>query len=492
MNKKSHLKVLIAVCLGGCFIFSGTFVFTQDTEVQELQKLKLKLWSILKQNRIQPAASIAELTEDQIKTLNSITKVNGYPIYEMTYYGDYGFEDFIKVGHPVGSQVASLPEGCSSFGALHAKGYKIFGRNLDLTKLYPLCIVYTQPPDGYASVSLHIGVDVEYYLGDPTNLEYISWVLELPYMTFDGMNEYGVAVAGLNVAGEEIYDPDKIMLSRYEMRRLVLDYARNVDEAILLIQQYNNQGSATVHYLVSDAHGDSAIIEYHDGQVQAYRNVESWQAATNFMLKGSAPDSVLGSCIRYDAMYEQLYAYKGRISRWTGMNILALVARYHEPAGDDLFIETVWSGIYDLTRGWLEVYPGTRFEIKERFPLAMINDLAIEQARIKPRTPSSGEDVEIYVRVRNLSPRMSRSTGVKLYLCQNQQIEEDSILLGRWALEQIPASKAKTVFIQSNLREAIPSGSYYLVALVDQIRRNNDPELDNNRFVWDERIVLEK
>ncbi len=490
MKKKLHALALIGLIWGWCFLIPESPVLAQNTEVQELQRLKRALSSILKQNRIQPAASMEELTEDQIRTLKSITKVNDYPIYEMTYYGDYGFDDYIKIGHPAGSQVVGITEACSSFSALHRQGNKIFGRNLDLTKLYPVCVVYTRPPNGFASVSLHIGVDVESYLTDPTNPDFISWVLELPYMTFDGMNEYGVAVAGLNIEGEEIYDPEKITLSRYEMRRLVLDYARSVDEAIQLIRQFNNQGSASVHYLVSDAHGDSAIIEYHDGQAQAHRNVESWQAVTNFMLKGALPDSVLGSCVRYDAMYEQLYATKGRISRWTGMNILALVARYHEPVGEALFTETVWSGIFDLTRGWLEVCPGAQFDSKERFPLAMVNDLAVEQARVRPHSLTAGGEFEVTVRIRNLSPRLSKSTGVQLYLCQNRHIAEDSILLGRWALERIPASKARTVFIQSHLRESIPSGSYNLVGFVDQVRKNNDPEWDNNLFILREPVVL--
>ncbi|MGB2907165.1 MAG: hypothetical protein WBB73_08685 [Candidatus Aminicenantaceae bacterium] len=95
------------------------------------------------------SAHISEnLTDDQAKTLASIKKVNNYPLYVMTYYGDYGFDEFLKIGHPSGSAARKTGEGCSAFGALNVKGNKIYGRNLDLTNLYPVLILYTDPPDG--------------------------------------------------------------------------------------------------------------------------------------------------------------------------------------------------------------------------------------------------------------------------------------------------------------------------------------------------------
>lgn len=39
------------------------------------------------------------LTDDQTKTLNSIKQIDNYPLYTMTYYGDYGFDEFLKKGH---------------------------------------------------------------------------------------------------------------------------------------------------------------------------------------------------------------------------------------------------------------------------------------------------------------------------------------------------------------------------------------------------------
>jgi hypothetical protein len=157
-----------------------------------------------------------------------------------------------------------------------------------------------------------------------------------------------------------------------------------VDEEIDSIRKYNNTGSETVHYLVSDARRKSVIIECFDGQVHAHRNVEPWQAVTNFMIGGAPPDSLLGHCERYAAVYSTLHNYHGLINKQIGMDILGSVARYVLPVGDGRYIYTVWSAIYDLTRGGLNF---------------------------------------------NNSPRPSKNTSVRYYLSKRKIIDGDAIFL---------------------------------------------------------------
>jgi hypothetical protein len=121
----------------------------------------------------------------------------------MTYYGDYGFDEFIKVDHPWDPLASNIKEGCSCFGALNIEGKILYGRNLDLNEPYSVLVLYTDPPDGYASVSLCVAIDIDSYLENSTD-ENTQWVLEYPYWPFDGMNEYGVSISGLNVDGEAV------------------------------------------------------------------------------------------------------------------------------------------------------------------------------------------------------------------------------------------------------------------------------------------------
>ena len=44
------------------------------------------------------AGVLAALFRNELRSLSSLRKVNDYPMYTMTYYGDYGFDDFLKQG----------------------------------------------------------------------------------------------------------------------------------------------------------------------------------------------------------------------------------------------------------------------------------------------------------------------------------------------------------------------------------------------------------
>lgn len=463
---------------------------SQELDREKILKGRIELRAALQQAGIPLGFATEELTEDQKKTLASIKMINDYPIYTMTYYGDYGFDEFLEVGHPWNPGVANIKEGCSCFGALNKKGRILYGRNLDLYEPYSVLVLYTDPPDGYSSVSLCVAVDIESYLENPTE-ENTQWVLEYPYWPFDGMNEYGVSISGLNVQGEAVYDPDKISLDRYEFRRLVLDHARNVDEAIALIRKYNNTGSETVHYLVSDARGKSIIVEYYNGQVHAHRNVEPWQAVTNFMIGGAPPDSLLGHCERYAAVYTELHNHNGLINMQIGMDILGSVSRYMLPVGDGRFIYTVWSAIYDLTDGRLNICPGTQYGNLESFRLDMIRDLKVVKSRITPKRLQKGDKFELTTQIRNNSPRPSKSTTIRYYLSKKKTIDDTAILLTKRSFKSLKSKKKRSLQIERFLNKPIEAGSYYLVTVVDEEGLNNDPKPKNNKFVWNNKVTIQ-
>jgi hypothetical protein len=82
----------------------------------------VELRATLQQAGVPLGFATEKLTADQEKTLASIKKINDYPIYTMTYYGDYGFDDFLEVDHSWDPLISSIREGCSYFGALNKKG----------------------------------------------------------------------------------------------------------------------------------------------------------------------------------------------------------------------------------------------------------------------------------------------------------------------------------------------------------------------------------
>jgi len=142
--------------------------------------------------------ALAALLVNPVRTLATLEKVDDFPLYVMHYQGTYLFDAFAEEGIEWGPYQkvyqAVNPEACTSFAAPTADGDVVFGRNLDWSHRSSL-LLFTDPPDGYASVSL---VDL-YYLG-LEGMQEIPWskrvaLLAAPYATIDGMNECGVAIA---------------------------------------------------------------------------------------------------------------------------------------------------------------------------------------------------------------------------------------------------------------------------------------------------------
>lgn len=299
-------------------------------------------------------------------TLASLTKVDDYPLYAMRYYGDYGFSDYIN---PEVKDVASLqniikinqePWGCTCFAALGNKTANLLGRNFDWYDHVPL-ILFTDPPDGYASVSM---VDLEYFGFNRNNLpdeaQNNRRLLDTPWLPFDGMNEMGVAIGMMAIDhAQPPYDPSKKTLNELEVIRLVLDYAQNIDHAIELIQQFNvRMETPPIHYLISDSSGHSAIIEFLNGKMIVIKNSEPWQVSTNFIIHGSgAPENV--SCWRYNEAYSTLKEAKGKLCSASAMNLLQRVSQS----------STIWSMVYKINSCSLSVAVGRKFNGVKEFKL---------------------------------------------------------------------------------------------------------------------------
>jgi hypothetical protein len=288
---------------------------------------------------------------DQTRTLASLRRVDDFPLYEMHYYGDYGFGSFIQEGIRIDSRTELYLRGaleewaCTCFAALNEEGDSIFGRNFDWY-VHPALVLFTDPPGGYPSVSM---VDISYlgYDGEEPSLEERTALLDAPYFPFDGMNEHGLAVAIMAVAHADGGDnPDKVTIGSLHAIRLVLDYARDVDEALSLLEGYNVDfaGGPPVHYLIADSSGSSAVVEFIGGEARAIRNSEPWQVATNFVISDTAPEDRESLCWRYSRVYETLEAANGNISPAEAMTLLEDVSQ----GGD---IPTIWSMVYNMSTG---------------------------------------------------------------------------------------------------------------------------------------------
>jgi hypothetical protein len=314
--------------------------------------------------------STAGLTDEQLATLGSLQQVDEHPLYTMRYYGGYE-----QAAAPTGvfeAPRSSLAWACSLFAALGDREGTLFGRNFDWEHS-PALLLFTDPPQGYASVAM---VDIA-YLGfrgaraqrvTALPIEEQLMLLEAPFWPFDGMNEYGMVVGMAAVPPGRIRpDPAKESIGSLGVIREILDHARDVDEAVAILESYNvdMEGGPPLHYLIADASGRAALVEFHQGELIVTPNEKPWHLATNF-LRAAAGESATGICWRYDRLYQQISKASGQLTPQEGMNLLAGVSQGH----------TQWSIVYGMLTGEINVAMGRRYEKVHTFHLRLAGEKA--------------------------------------------------------------------------------------------------------------------
>jgi len=318
------------------------------------------------------------LSEQEAATLGSLEQVDDYPLYTMRYYGSYRAAA-VPVDAVEGATGPSTPhpgEGeplsawaCSLLAALGDAEGRLYGRNFDW-RFSPAVLLFADPPDGYASVSM---VDIA-YLFDPTEARRLielplaerRALLRAPFMPFDGMNEHGLAVGMAAVLGSEMpHDANKETVDSLRVIREMLDRARNVDEAVQILGSYNVSwaGGPPLHYLIADASGRAALVEFYDGKLVVIPNEEAWHLATNF-LQVTADETGGWPCWRYDEIHRQLTETGGRVAAQDAMDLLGQVSQEM----------TQWSVLYGMSTGQVDVVMGRQYEDVHTFQLKRAAD----------------------------------------------------------------------------------------------------------------------
>jgi hypothetical protein len=311
----------------------------------------------------------AGLTQEQFSTLSSLQKADDYPLYTMTYGGAY--RQRAQISPPGSSATSTVPSptwACSLFTVLLDEDHLLYGRNFDW-QFSPTLLLFTDPPDGYASVSM---VDIEYLDFESTDVGNIAdlpidemiGLLEAPYLPFDGMNEHGLAIGMAAVPSGNVQpDANKEAIGSLGIIRQMLDHARNIDEAVDIMKSYNIDftGGPSIHYLMADAKGKSVLVEYYDGEMQVIGNEEPWNIATNF-LRSSVDDPADGNCWRYDKINARFTETNDRIDAQAAMQLLSDVAQDN----------TQWSVVYQMSSGVINVAMGRQYRDIHQFQLDLV------------------------------------------------------------------------------------------------------------------------
>ena len=330
----------------------------------------------------------------EIRTVSSLESVDGNPyLYTMEYKAAYDLDDVISKevdtnaelldyvigrigkGLPLKIKSAQVADengeletiNCTSFQAAKADGNGFwYGRNYDYFK-NPTLVTISHPKKGYASISVsdmsHFGYSLE-KLPD----SFVSKLSSLAsiYAPVDGMNEKGLCTSIMalpNQASQQ--ETEKPNVGTTIIMRLWLDRCATVQEAIDLLETVDVRHDATVgsgyHYMVADAAGDCAVVEFdkEDGwkTMIVRKNPEAnCMLVTNHLLSKkyytTEPDPAVGnphskSWWRYETAGAYLAGHNGILTFDQAQECLALV-HWKDLVWDNGMVEdTQYSNVYD-------------------------------------------------------------------------------------------------------------------------------------------------
>jgi len=327
------------------------------------------------------AVAVGVIFRNEIKTVCSIEKVDNYGFYTMEYSGDYGFDDFLKVGASNDTELINFvakrllkglpitiqgPDlSCSTFNAVTPDGNYIFGRNFDMDYAAGM-LVRTKPDNGYASISMvnlaFLGYKDQYM---PDQFSDSILALAAPYVPMDGINEKGLAVGVLLLPDQPTWqESDKVDINSTTAIRMLLDKAATVDEAIALLKKYDMHDSANscFHYQITDAVGNSAIVEYVNNEMHVLKPEGKYQACTNFYLTPGPKYNFGDGQSRYSIVINGLKTKKGVMTAQAGMNLLK-AAKMHDwkDSKTGVIYNTQWSAVYNNSSKSVDLAVGQKY-----------------------------------------------------------------------------------------------------------------------------------
>ena len=306
-----------------------------------------------------------------------IEKISNRPFYSMNYYGDDCFDEYLLRGarslddycafidtalirnreNPIGHNNF----GCGAFVAQNANSDILFARNMDCECAIPM-LLRLNDNSSYRFLSL---VNMAFLDWDESTYDSLEidkkLTLATAYSPSDGINEYGFEVAILTDA-DATYPKqnDKITLFDMTLPRLLLSKAKSVEEAIHYTEKYNFfYDVAPLHYMVADASGHSAVIEFVDGKMVVTKAENKYQVVTNFTLFDNPTKTGFGKD-RYENILNALEKQRGIFSEEDALELL----KSNVIPGDEQ-----WSAVYNLTQKTLSVTFSGDYENVYRFKL---------------------------------------------------------------------------------------------------------------------------
>ena len=353
----------------------------------------------------------------EIASVSSIESVGGNEyLYRMDYKAAYDLDDVIskdigsnselldyvigRIGKGIPIKISSAQVAdengefatlnCTSFQAKKSDGDGYwYGRNYDYFK-NPTLVTFSRPKKGYASIAVsdmsHFGYSLEKL---PTSVMTKVNCLASIYAPVDGINEKGLCTSIMALPNQAArQETGRHKAGTTIIMRLWLDRCATVQEALDLAASLDIVHDASVgsgyHYMVADANGDCATLEFDkdDGwksMVVRKPEGENYLLVTNHLLSEkyytTIPDQSVGnthsrSWWRYETAGGYLRRHDGILTKEQAQECLAQV-HWKDLVWDNGTVEdTQYSNVYDQRnvtldlRNWNDYDTTVHFELK--------------------------------------------------------------------------------------------------------------------------------
>ena len=352
--------------------------------------------------------AVACIWGGEIATLRSISSVEGNEyLYRMEYKADYDLDEVISndidenaelldyvvgrigKGVPLKIKSSQVAANCTSFQAAKADGEGYwYGRNYDFFK-NPTMVTVSHPKKGYASIACsdmsHFGYSLEKL---PSSFAASLNCLAAIYAPVDGINEKGLCTSIMALPKQASQqDTPRHDVGTTIIMRLWLDRCATVAEALALLETVDVRHDAAVgsgyHYMVADAGGDCAVVEFdkEDGwKTMIVRKADGARhmLVTNHLLSPkyytTEPDPAVGnphskSWWRYETAGAYLEEHEGVLTLEQAQECLSLV-HWKDLVWEDGTVEdTQYSNVYDqrdialFLRNWNNYGHTYRFDL---------------------------------------------------------------------------------------------------------------------------------
>ena len=360
--------------------------------------------------------AVACIWGGEIRSISTIESVGGNEyLYKMEYRAAYDLDDVVSrdidsnaklleyvigrigKGIPIKMKSAQVADengelgtfACTSFQAAKADGEGYwYGRNYDFYK-NPTMVTISHPKKGYASIGVsdmsHFGYGLDKL---PDALARKVNCLAAIYAPVDGINEKGLCTSIMALPNQAAcQESGKHKVGTTIIMRLWLDRCATVQEALDLAATLDIRHDTVVgsgyHYMVADANGDCAILEFdkEDGwksMILRKPAGEKSMLVTNHLLSPkyytTEPDPAVGnphskSWWRYETAGAYLAAHDGVLTLEEAQECLAQV-HWKDLVWENGEIEdTQYSNVYDQKNITLTLRNWNDYETSVKFSL---------------------------------------------------------------------------------------------------------------------------